>query len=60
MMKRVVILTLAANYLYELRDFAVAHDNPELLDLITKSQSIIEETMFKEAKQTKITDFFGK
>ena len=32
----------AADYLSGLQDFAIAHDKPDLLGLISKSQSIIE------------------
>ena len=45
----------AADYLSGLRDFAAAHDMPDLLALISKSHSIEEET--KKTKQTKITAF---
>ena len=30
-------------FTYQLRDFAVAHDNAELLQLILKSQTIVEK-----------------
>ena len=33
----------AAVHLHQLRDFAVAHDNAELLQLILKSQTIVEK-----------------
>ena len=37
----------------------LAHKNCELLELVRKSQdNIIDETMLKETKQTKITDVF--
>ena len=48
----------ASIYLSELRDFAIAQDSPELLNLITKSQNIVEEKLYNKAKQAKITDFF--
>ena len=48
----------ASIYLSELRDFAIAQDNPELLNLISKSQNIVEEKLYNKAKQAKITDFF--
>ena len=54
---------MAANHLCELRDFAIAHKKPDLLQLVTKSQTIVEETMWDEiktAKQTKITSFMNK
>ena len=53
---------MAANHLCELRDFAIAHKKPDLLQLVTKSQTIVEETMWDEiktAKQTKITSFMN-
>ena len=57
----VVTVKTAATYLQELRDFAMAQESPELLELITRSQTIVEETMFKKAtKQTKITDYVEK
>ena len=37
----------ATKYLYELQDFALADENPELLELIRKSMNIVEETMLK-------------
>ena len=52
----------AANHLCELRDFAIAHKKPDLLEMVTKSQSIVEETMsdeIKTAEQTKITSFMN-
>ena len=57
----VVSVKTAATYLQELRDFAMAQESPELLELIARSQTIVEETMFiKATKQTKITDFVEK
>ena len=53
----------AAGYLSGLRDFAAAYMKPELIGLVCKSRSIIEEIMWdkvKEAKQTKLTDFIKK
>ena len=39
----------------------MAQESPELLELIIRSQTIVEETMFKKAtKQTKITDYIEK
>ena len=51
----------AANYLYELRNFAITQEKPDLLHLITKSQDVVEQIMWDKVKstiQTKITDFF--
>ena len=41
----VVTVKTAATFLQELRDFAFAQENPELLELITRSQTIVEETV---------------
>ena len=51
----------AAAHLHQLRVFAVAHDNSELLQLISKSQTIVEKLhrtsqMFNI--QSRITVFF--
>ena len=59
---QVMEVKTAAGYLSGLRDFAAAHNNPDLLALISKSQSIVEELMWeqiKKTKQTKMTDFFS-
>ena len=57
----VVTVKTAATYLRELRDFDMAQESPELLELIARSQTIVEETMFTKAtKQTKITDYVEK
>lgn len=51
----------ATSHLSALRDFAVAYNKPDLLWLITKSQSIVEDMMWdgsKEAMHTKITELF--
>ena len=45
----------AANHLCELRDFAISHKKPDLLELVTKSQSIVEETMWDEIKNSQTT-----
>lgn len=42
----VVTVKTAATYLHELRDFAMAQESPGLLELITRSQTIVEGTMF--------------
>ena len=58
----IVKVKTAANHLCELRNFAIAHKKPDLLELVTKSHSIIEETMWDEiktAKQTKITSIMN-
>ena len=39
----VVTVKTAATYLQELQDFAFAQENPELLELITRSQTIVED-----------------
>ena len=48
-------------YLVQLRDFAVAHQNPELLEYISKSKAAIEKSMCdsKRVKQTKLTDYLN-
>ena len=57
----VVTVKTAATYLQELRDFAMVQESPELLELNTRNQTIVKETMFKKAmKQTKITDYIEK
>ena len=51
---------VAAGYLHELRDFAVANNSTELLQLISNSQGIVEKmTTQKMANaKTKIAEFF--
>ena len=51
----------AAVHLHQLRDFAVAHDNAELLQLISKSQTIVEKLQRTSQMfniQSRITVFF--
>lgn len=51
---------IAASYLHELRDYAVANNNLELLELSFKSQGIVEKIMTQKAPptQTRIAKFF--
>lgn len=51
----------AAVALRELRDFSIAHENAYLLDLVCKSQEVLDRLLLAKrlkAKQTKITAFF--
>ena len=55
----IVSAVMAVGYLDQLRDFALAHQNPELLEYISKSKAIVEYSMCKKlVKQTKLTDYF--
>ena len=58
---KVIGLQTASEYLTGLRDFAVAHCKPDMLNFVSKSQNIVEELLWEQtrkAKQTKLTDFF--
>ena len=59
----IVSVRTAASYLCQLREFAIAHSKPDLLELLNKSQTLVEDTMrnqVQQAKQTKLTEFFSK
>ena len=56
---QVMEVKTAAGYLSGSRDFAAAHNNPDLLALISKRLSIVEELMWEQIKKTKQTQMTG-
>ncbi len=51
---------VAMHYLNELRDFAIHHQNSELLNSIGQSALAVEKTSTQSMKQTKLFNFFVK